>query len=122
MDTSAKYQANKILRTDRPHDQQADSSIPPTNFVCRGTNIHNNFYLIRDNRHHLSQFYIVVLTGLQYKSFENIVGKGEMGHNKQFPFPNVFSTHLESFLPFSSTLKLLSANSFSLKEPKICRL
>ena len=35
------------------------------------------------------------------------------------PFPTVFSTHLEKFLPFSSSLKLSSANSFSLEESKI---
>ena len=35
-----------------------------------------------------------------------------------FPFPTVFSTHLENFLPFSSSLKLSSANSFSLKQSK----
>ena len=38
------------------------------------------------------------------------------------PFPTVFSTHLDSFLPFLSNLKLLSTNSFSLEESKICRL
>ena len=31
-------------------------------------------------------------------------------------------THLDNFLPFSSNLKLLSANFFSLEESKICRL
>ena len=31
-------------------------------------------------------------------------------------FPTVFSTDLENFLPFSSNLKLSSANSFSLEE------
>ena len=30
-------------------------------------------------------------------------------------FPTVFSTHLDNFLPFSSNLKLSSANSFSLE-------
>ena len=51
------------------------------------------------------------------------VGKGETAHNEQFlPFPTVFSTRLEDFVPFSSNLKWLSANSFSLKEFKICRL
>ena len=39
-----------------------------------------------------------------------------------FRFPAVFSTHLESFLPFLSNLKLSSANSFSLEESKTCRL
>ena len=39
-----------------------------------------------------------------------------------FPFPTVFSTCLDYFLPFSSNLKLSSANSFSLEESKICHL
>ena len=52
---------------------------------------------------------------LQYKSFESAVGKGEIS-----PFPTVFPTHLKNFLPFSSKLKLPSANSFSLEELKIC--
>ena len=39
-----------------------------------------------------------------------------------FSFPPVFSSHLENFLPFLSNLKLLSADSFSLEESKICRL
>ena len=38
------------------------------------------------------------------------------------PFHSVFSTYLDSFMPFSSNLKLSSANSFSLEESKICRL
>ena len=38
------------------------------------------------------------------------------------PFPTVFSTHLDDFLLFSSSLKLSSANSFSLEESKICHL
>ena len=36
-------------------------------------------------------------------------------------FP-VFSTHLENFVPFSSYLKLSSANNFNLEESKICCL
>ena len=37
------------------------------------------------------------------------------------PFPTLFSTCLDNFLPFSSILKLSSANSFSLEEEsKIC--
>ena len=35
------------------------------------------------------------------------------------PFPTVFSNHLDSFLPFSSNLKLSSAKSLSLEESKI---
>ena len=39
-----------------------------------------------------------------------------------FSFSHCFAIHLESFLPFLSNLKLLSANSFSLEESKICCL
>ena len=49
--------------------------------------------------------------------FENTVGKGAIS-----PFPTVFSTRLDNFLPFLSNLKLSSANSFSLEESKICCL
>ena len=52
---------------------------------------------------------------LQYKSFEDPVGKGEIARNEQSPIPSVFSTCLENFMPFSSNLELSSANSFSLK-------
>ena len=38
------------------------------------------------------------------------------------PFHTLFSTVLENFLPFSSNLKLSSANSISLEESKICHL
>ena len=38
------------------------------------------------------------------------------------PFPTVFSTRLDNFIPFLSNLKLSSANSFSMEESKICRL
>ena len=57
---------------------------------------------------------------LQCKTFENTVGKGEIARNEQIsPFPTLFSTCLKNFLPFSSDLKLSSANSFSLEESKI---
>ena len=55
-------------------------------------------------------------------SFENTVGKEEIARNKEFLLFLVFSTRLDTFLPFSSNLKLLSANSFSLEESKICHL
>ena len=64
----------------------------------------------------------LVFTCLQYKSFENTVGKGEIAHNEQFLLFPVFSNHLENFLPFSSNLKLSSANPFSLEDSKICCL
>ena len=57
---------------------------------------------------------------LHYKSFEKTVGKGEIARFS--PFRTLFSTHLENFLPFSSNLKVLSANSFRLEEFEICRL
>ena len=56
------------------------------------------------------------------KPFENNVGKGEIAPNEQFLLFPVFSTCLDNCLPFSSNLKLSSANSFSLEESKICRL
>ena len=65
----------------------------------------------------------LVLTCLQYKSFENTVEKGEIAGDEQFLlFPTVFSTSMENHLPFSSNLELLSAKSFSLEESKICCL
>ena len=48
--------------------------------------------------------------------------KGEIAHNEQFLLFPVFSTRLDNFLPFSSNLKMSSANSFILEESKICRL
>ena len=65
----------------------------------------------------------LVFTCLQYKSFENTVGKGEIAHKQAIsPFATVFSTLLKTFLPFSSNLKLSSAISFSLEGSKICHL
>ena len=58
-------------------------------------------------------------TRLQYKSFENTVGKGEIARNEQFLlFPQYFLL----FPPFPSNSKLSPANSFGLKESKIWRL
>ena len=46
-------------------------------------------------------------TCLQYQSFENNVGKGEIARYEQFLlYPTMFSTHFENCLPFSSNLKL----------------
>ena len=41
---------------------------------------------------------------------------------EQFILFPVFSTLLKNFLPYSSNLKLSSANTFSLERTKICRL
>ena len=57
------------------------------------------------------------------KPFENTVGKGEIARNEQFLlFPQCFLPVWITFFPFSSNLKLSSANSFSLEESKICHL
>ena len=50
-------------------------------------------------------------------SSENTVGKGEIARCKQFLlFPQCFLPIWMDFLPVSSNLKLLSANSFSLEK------
>ena len=46
----------------------------------------------------------LVLTCLQYKSFENPVGKGESARDKQFLlFPQCFLPFLKTFSPFHQT-------------------
>ena len=66
----------------------------------------------------------LVFTCLQYKSFENTVGKGEIASSKQFLlFAQCFvPLSSRTFDHFRQDLKLLSANSFRLEESKICRL
>ena len=65
----------------------------------------------------------LVFTCLQYKSFENTVGKGEIAHNEQFLlFPRCFLPVWRTFLPFSLNLKLSSATSPDLEKFNICRL
>ena len=65
----------------------------------------------------------LVFTCLQYKPLENTVEKGEIAPDEQFLlFPQCFLPVLENFLPFSSNLKLSSANSLRLEESKISRL
>ena len=59
---------------------------------------------------------------LQYKSIDNTAEKGEIARNEQFLFSHSVFVHSENSLPFSSNLKLLSANSLSLEESKICCL
>ena len=61
----------------------------------------------------------LVFTCLQYKT----LGIGEIACNEQFLlFSQCFSTCLASSLLFSTNLKLLFANSFSLEDCKICPL
>ena len=59
----------------------------------------------------------LVFMCLQYKSFENTMEKGEIAHDVSH---SVFYPSRE-ILPYSSNLKLSSANSFNLEEFKICR-
>ena len=55
----------------------------------------------------------LVFTCLQYKSFENTVGKGEIARNEQFLlFPHVFSTHLKKFLPFLIKFEIVVCKLF----------
>ena len=50
---------------------------------------------------------------LQYRSFENTVGKGEIARNKQFLlFPQCLLPFFLSFLPVSSNLKIVVCNLF----------
>ena len=66
----------------------------------------------------------LVFTCLQYKPFENTVGKGKIAPNEQFLlFPHsVFYPFGELSTIFMKLKKLLSANSTCLEEKKICRL
>ena len=58
---------------------------------------------------------------LQYKSFYNTVGKGEIARNEKFLFfPAVFSTLLKNSHQFESDSKLSSAKSFSLEKSEVC--
>ena len=60
----------------------------------------------------------LVFTCLQYKSFENIVGKGEIACNKNFSFsPSVFYPLGELSAIFNKFK--MSANSFRLEESNI---
>ena len=65
----------------------------------------------------------LVFTCLQYKSFENTVGKEEIARDEQFLlFPQCFLSFQRTFPPFSSNFELSSANFFGLEESKIRRL
>ena len=60
---------------------------------------------------------------LQYKSFQNTEGKGEIAHNKKFLlFPLCFLLIWINLCCFPKILKLSSADFFSLEESKICHL
>ena len=58
-------------------------------------------------------------TCLPYTSYENTVGKREITRYKWFLlYPHGFFAHLENFIPFSSYMKWLSANSWVWKSLK----
>ena len=62
-------------------------------------------------------------TCLQYRSFENTVGKGEMLIMTILSFfPHCFLPVWRTFCHFHQIWKLSAANSFSLEGSKICRL
>ena len=59
---------------------------------------------------------------LQYKSFENTVGKGEIARNKQFLlFPQFFLSIWKTFCHFFINFKIVVCK-LNLEEFKICRL
>ena len=61
-------------------------------------------------------WFLVSAVHVVFFFFLNIAGKGDIARNEQFL---LFPQCLESFLPFSTNLKLSSATSFSLEECKI---
>ena len=86
------------------------------------------FILLFENAFNLDQSHLVELTRsqtshgftcLQYKPFENTVGKGEIALTSNFSFPHSVFYPFAELLPFSSNLKLSSANSNSLPNNKI---
>ena len=106
---------------------QQENYIPPPwvgdNYVtCKCFLFLTSFNVSFDNGLTLSQT-SPGFTCLQYKSFENTLGKGEMARNKQFLLsPQCFLPVLENFPPFLSNLKLSSAKYFRLEQSKICHL
>ena len=57
----------------------------------------------------------LVFTGLQYKSFEKIVGKGEIARNEQFlPFPQC-SNSVRELNAISIKLKIVVCKLFQFK-------
>ena len=75
-----------------------------------------------ENQHEPFPKQALLFTCLLYRSFENIVVKGEIAHNEQFlHFPKCFLPIWRTFCSFHQVWNW-SANSFSLKESKICRM
>ena len=70
-------------------------------------------------------FLLVCSTGLLKTLWKKekllVTNNFSFSHSVFYPFPTVFSTLFEKFLPLSSKLELSSAKSFSLEASKICR-
>ena len=61
-----------------------------------------------------------ILTHQQQRALENIVGKEEIGRNKQFLlFPQRFPTQSENCSPFVNILDIISLFAAELEKPKI---
>ena len=57
----------------------------------------------------------------QQTAFENIVGKGEIAHNKPFlPCPKCFPLKQIIVSPFVHIFTIISLFAAKLEEPKIC--
>ena len=103
-----------------------------TNFSpCKGSYVLNQFpsnIMFGMNGFHVSASGAIqghrgpLVTCLQYKTFETLGEKEKYLVRAISPFPPVFSTLSENSVPFSSNLKLSSANSFNSEESKICRV
>ena len=56
----------------------------------------------------------------QQTAFENIIGKGEIAHNKQFLlFPQCFSTQSDNCIPICSYFYIISLFAAEFEAPKI---
>ena len=92
---------------------------------------HNVVYPIMEKLHHLSH---IKISSHAFNPFQNktwflhVCSRSSLKTLRQkeklllraiSPFPSVFSTCSESFLPFSSNSKMSSANSFSIDQSKI---
>ena len=88
-----------------------------TNSATTDCHLHNNFYTLTFSQTSPG-FYVSAV-----QVFWKHSGKRKNCSLRAISsFPTVFSTHLENFLPFSSSLKLSFAESFSLEKSEICCL
>ena len=71
--------------------------------------------------HFPKQALVLTYMYLQYKSFENTVGKEEIAHDEQFLLYPHFHPFWKLFAIFIK-LKVVACNPFSLEKSKICCL